>query len=196
MKKLILLLTAFLLTIPLVQAQETRIGLKGGVNFSDLSNTKANKDKIRYKLGSHAGAFLYIPMSSPFFAIQPEIIYSRKGYENTGQLVEIRDNQENLLYSAQNGGLVRLNYIDLPVMFTFKSSIIIFEIGPQVSMLVGVRDDSFVQQTFPDGTVVNTPLTRFSRRAVRKIDLGLATGFRLQTENGASMGIRFNQGFL
>jgi len=133
-----------------------------------------------------------------YFSIQPELIYTRKGYENHSLPAEIHDNQGNLLYSAKSGGLVKLNYLELPVMFNFKTGIIVFEIGPQLSYLVGVKNEAVVIQTLANGSVITAPdeLRQYDDKKVRKIDVGIATGFRLETDNGVGMGLRFNQGFI
>jgi hypothetical protein len=180
-----------------VRAQEFRFGVKGGFNYSDINGKNLDKNSHRSKLGWHAGAMVNIQYpGNTYFSIQPELIYTRKGYENYSLPFEIRDKNNNLLYTAQEGGLVRLNYLELPVMLNFKTGIIIFELGPQFSFLVGVRDESLLQQTFVNGTITTTPLNHFERAGTAKADVGLATGLRLQTENGVSLGVRFSQGFV
>lgn len=198
MKKLCLL-TFLWCSCLVLQAQEFRYGLKGGFNYSDINGKDLDKNAHRSKIGWHAGAMLNIQYpGNNWFSIQPELLYSRKGYENYSLAAEVRDGNNTLFYKAQEGGLVRLNYLDLPVMLNFKTGIIIFEIGPQVSFLVGTRNDAIVEQTFADGTEITRPsnFRRFDEDRVRKLDLGFATGLRLETGNGVGLGIRFNQGFI
>ncbi len=198
MKNVLLLLLLALLTLP-IQAQSFRFGAKGGANYADINGKDLNKDSHQNKLTWHAGVMTNIQYpGNTYFSIQPEILYSRKGYENTGPETELKDNQGNLLLTEQSAGLVGLHYIDVPVMFNFKSGIIIFEIGPQVSVLTGVQNEAIIRQTYPDGTIQtrNDDFRRFDKDRVRKLDVGFATGFRLETHNGVGLGIRFNQGFI
>lgn len=194
MKKLFLFLIAVLPQLDAF-AQDFRYGVKGGVTYSDISGSDLEDEEHKYKLGWHAGVMVNIKKpASEYFSIQPELIYSRKGYENSSKPFEVRDNNNNLQYSAQQGGIVYLNYLDLPLMLNFKKKFIVFEIGPQFSYLVGYHDNSFLRQTFADGTEQIVPLESF--QDIRSIDLGIATGFRLESESGVGFGLRFNQGFI
>lgn len=179
--------------------QSYRYGLKGGANYTDINGKDLDKNAHRYRLSWHGGAMLNIQYpGTKWFSIQPEIIYSSKGYENYSLPFEIPDNKGNVLYSAQRGGFVRFNYIEIPLMFNFRSGIIVFDIGPQLSYLVSYRNDAVVRQTFSDGTIItaNDDARRFDKSRLRNFDLGLATGFRLETSNGVALGLRFNQGFI
>ena len=193
-----LFLSIFLLIAAFtVSAQSFRFGAKGGANYSDINGKNLDENAHRYKLGWHAG--LMVNMQYPgntWFSVQPELIYTRKGYENFFPANEVRDNDGTLRYTEELGGMARFNYLELPVMFNFKAGIIIFEVGPQVSYLAGSSYEAFVKQTLPDGTVttIEDP-TGFSDEEVQKFDFGFGTGFRLQTQNGVGLGLRFSQGF-
>lgn len=58
----------------------SRIGLKGGVNFSDLYTSDSDKDKILF--GFNAGLFAKLPITK-FLAVQPELYFISKGAELT-----------------------------------------------------------------------------------------------------------------
>ena len=198
MKHLFLLIAFAFLILP-ASSQSFRYGIKGGANYADISGNDLDKNAHRYRLSWHGGALLNIQYpGTKWFSIQPEILYSSKGYENYSLEAEVTDNQGNLLYSEQRGGFVRFNYVEIPVMLNFRSGIIVFEFGPQFSVLASYRNDAVVRQTLPDGTVntVNDDLRRFDKNRLNKFDVGLATGFRLETTNGVGLGLRFNQGFI
>jgi hypothetical protein len=193
MKKLILFLVIVLPQFSAI-AQDFRYGVKGGVNFSDISGNDLDKNSHRYKLGWHTGIMVNIkPIANTYFSVQPELIYSRKGYENYSSPFEFTDQGNKL--TAREGGLVWLNYLDLPIMLNFKTGFLIFEIGPQFSYLVGARDESLTRYTFND-TEVTVPNDRFDKSGVNKFDVGIATGLRLESSNGVALGLRFNQGFI
>ncbi|MBK0403407.1 PorT family protein [Adhaeribacter sp. BT258] len=197
MKKLLLpALLIFFTTF--ASAQSFRFGGKGGLNYTGLTAQGTNENAFENKLGWHAGLMVNIQYpGNTWFSIQPELLYTRKGYENFSDPVEIRDSQQNLLYSEQQGGLVRLNYLELPVMFNFRLGLLFLDAGPQLSYLVGYRNEAFITQTFPDGseTSQDSPVRQYSKDRLRTFDFGLAGGLRLQTLNGAALGIRYSQGF-
>ena len=197
--KHLFLFFAFAFLTSAANCQSFKFGLKGGANYTDINSKDLDKNAHRYRLSWHGGAMVNIHYpGTDWFSIQPEIIYSSKGYENYSLSADVVDNKGNVLYSEQRGGFVRFNYIDIPVMFNFKSGIIVFEIGPQLSILASYRNDAVIRQTFADGTVitVNDDLRRFDKDRLRSLDIGLATGFRLETSNGVGLGLRFNQGFI
>src|SRR5690554_5058966 len=76
MKKLFLLVVAIAITTTVSQAQEVRIGAKGGVNFATFSGDDLGDVKSR--TGFHIGGLVEIPVSEKF-AIQPEVLYSSQG---------------------------------------------------------------------------------------------------------------------
>lgn len=198
MKHLFLILAFAFFTFA-ANCQSFRYGIKGGANYTDISGKDLDKNAHRYRLSWHGGVLLNIQYpGNKWFSIQPEILYSSKGFENYSLPFEFTDNKGVVLYSNQRGGFVRFNYVEVPVMLNFRSGIIVFEFGPQFSVLAGYRNDAVVRQTLADGTVItaNDEARRFDKDRLRKIDLGLATGFRLETSNGVGLGLRFNQGFI
>ncbi|MFC5271155.1 porin family protein [Adhaeribacter terreus] len=197
MKKLLLLALLAFSGVE-AMAQDFRFGAKGGLNYSGLTAKGINEKGFDNKLGWHAGLMVNIQYpGNTWFSIQPELLYTRKGYENFSDPVEIRDGQQNLLYTEQQGGIVRLNYLELPIMLNFKLGLLIFEAGPQLSYLVGYHNDAFITQTFPDGSDSSTdsPIRQYSQDRLHNFDFGLAGGLRLEGSNGAALGIRYSQGF-
>jgi len=196
MKKLLLpALLAFFTTV--ASAQSFRFGAKGGFNYSDINGKNLDKSH-REKLGWHAGLMVNIQYpGNDWFSVQPELIYTRKGYENFSDKTEVKDQSNNLLYTEQQAGLIGLNYLELPVMFNFRTGILVFEAGPQVSYLVGFKNDAVTNQMSADGSETNTPsqFRRYSEDRLNKFDYGFATGLRLEAENGAALGVRYSQGF-
>lgn len=193
MKKLFLFLIAVLPQLDAF-AQDFRYGVKGGVTYSDISGKDLENDSHRHKIGWHAGIMVNIkPIANNYFSVQPELIYSRKGYENYS--LPFESTSQGTTITAQKGGLVYLNYLDLPIMLNFKTGLIIFEIGPQFSYLVDFRDESFTRFTTKNGEE-SFVYTHFPKQGINKFDAGIATGFRLESSNGVALGLRFNQGFI
>src|SRR5690348_10557010 len=64
----------------ITNAQKASFGLRGGVNFYNLTGKYANGDKLDYKIktGFNVGVNAEIPIGIDFY-VQPGIIYSGKG---------------------------------------------------------------------------------------------------------------------
>ena len=113
--KSIIISACMLLLIKGAFAQHVEYGIKGGVNFSNISNDAADT-KADTKTGFHLGGLAHIHLTRSF-AIQPEIVYSTQGAE----------------YSD---GKLKLNYINVPVLaqYMFGRGFRL-ETGPQLGIL-------------------------------------------------------------
>lgn len=98
MKQIILFLALFVGAASLVYAQSSPIsvGLKGGLNFANLSGDNVNTDS---RTGINFGAFLTYSVKETF-GVTGEINYAQKG---------ARDANSNL----------NLNYLEVPVHFSY-----------------------------------------------------------------------------
>lgn len=100
MKKLLFSL-CLLLTVGVVanQAQaQAGFGIRGGLNIANLNDTDADVDS---RTGLMVGVYAnYLIPNSPV-VIQPEVLYTQKGYE-------------------QNDNTVKLDYIEIPVLAKFN----------------------------------------------------------------------------
>ncbi|MGZ3901627.1 MAG: porin family protein [Bacteroidia bacterium] len=190
MKKILILLALSASITPNLNAQENQtdfrtkcmMGIKGGANYSNVYDSHGDAFRTDPKLGFAAGAFLAIPIGR-YLGIQPEILYSQKGFKATG----------NLLGSSYN--LTRTsNYVDIPLLFAFKPSEFITVLaGPQYSYLVSQKNQ------FKNATTSIDQETEFDNDNVRKntlcftggvdltlkhIVLGARVGWDVQNNNG------------
>lgn len=83
-------------------ARTIRLGLKGGVNLSNLYTD--NADKQRTLLGFNAGLFAKLPISK-LIAIQPELYFITKGAEVTYNNPFV-----------QGAAKFRYNYLEMPIL--------------------------------------------------------------------------------
>jgi opacity protein-like surface antigen len=97
MKKLLLFAVFAVLALN-VQAQDFRIGAKAGANFASLNGDDADDAKGRASV--HIGGVARIGLSE-MFSLQPELVFSSQGYK---------------VNFPGEDGVVRLNYINLPIM--------------------------------------------------------------------------------
>lgn len=98
------------------QAQENEFAIKGGLNYSNL--TGDDVDNLDSRVGFHLGILYHLGISDDF-AIQPELLLSTKGAEETN-----------------------LMYLDLPVLaHVHITESFSAHFGPQIGFLLSAKDD-------------------------------------------------------
>ncbi|HYC85882.1 MAG TPA: porin family protein [Chryseosolibacter sp.] len=163
-----------------VQAQEKpRVGLKGGLNLSNLYVNEANDEKARF--GWHAGLYTQL-FSSGAFAIQPELNFSTKGtgitYAYAGPGGVSVDHDQN----------INLSYIDIPVLAVFKlGEAAEIHAGPYWSYLVHAE----IRNNEGDP---NNEFDDVDRKNFDKWDYGLVGGIGFNLGESAQLGARYNYG--
>jgi hypothetical protein len=190
MKKIALLLLAGL-SFSYAQAQSAKIGLKAGANYSNIAGDLQNEAVYQNKFGFNGGLTANFALTSDnFLSIQPELLYSQKGYQ-------YRDEEYTSLHPLRLGQKVKskgerhFNYLDLPVLLKINAGGLYFEGGPQLSYLVGIRDNTETKYT--DGTKVED-WQEIDKDNLAELEIGYAAGLGFQATNGVSLGIRYNGG--
>jgi hypothetical protein len=162
MKKIILSLSLLVGVVGAASAQDIRFGVKAGVNYSTI--TADNTDGIQSKIGLQAGGLVNFGLSD-LISIQPEVLYSQKGYQS----------------EEDSDVKVKMNYIDIPVMVKVNAGGLFFEAGPQLGILAGAKlTDGSTDVDIKEG--LNT------------VDFGYAVGLGYQLESGPMLGLRYNGG--
>lgn len=120
MKKLSLMAVLLLAASAMyAQRSTTHFGIKAGVNLANLEIENAADGD--HRTGFHVGGLAHIHVS-PHFAVQPELMFSTQGREQTVGGVKYRTN---------------LSYINLPVLAQYMAgSGFRLETGPQLGILV------------------------------------------------------------
>ncbi len=129
MKKLMLAII-FMVIAKIGLSQGVSFGIKAGTNYSNIYSTGLKTD---FKQGFHAG--VYGKINAIIFAIQPEVLLSKRGYTETN----IRD--------------ISMYYIDVPIMFKMKIfPAVTIDAGPQFSYLLTETIDnlSITNPVMPD----------------------------------------------
>jgi len=138
---------------------QIHIGAKVGLNYANVYDSKGEDFNADPKIGMALGAFLSIPIGT-YIGIQPEVLYSQKGFKATGRLL------------GANYEFTRTTtYIDIPLYFALKpSEFITLVAGPQFSYLIS-RKDVFK-------TTANTfeQEQEFENDNIRKNTLGASVG--------------------
>lgn len=142
---------------------ELSIGVVGGANFSNLYDTKGQNFVANSLVGGVFGGFLSIPVGT-YLGLQPEVLYSQKGYSGTGTL------PDGSPYSYTD----RTNYLDVPILIQFKPVENLYLLGgPEYSYLLS-RD-----YTFTNGVTSSTTQQEFQNDNIAHNVFGLMFGIDL-----------------
>jgi Outer membrane protein beta-barrel domain len=170
MKKLILMTAIIAGVSGKIYAQQTRdefsFGLKIGSNYSNVYDSQGSQFVADGKYGLAAGAFLSLPLGK-FIGIQPEVIYSEKGFKASGAFL------------GSNYSVTRTTtYIDVPLLLAVKpASFLTILAGPQYSFLIK-QDNNFSSSL---ATVDQQKI--FDNDNIRKNVLGLTGGVDINLSN-------------
>ncbi|MEN9906995.1 MAG: hypothetical protein RLZZ540_136 [Bacteroidota bacterium] len=176
MKNLILAGMICLSFVSFTKAQtlSPSVGIKGGVNFSNLYTEDVDDNNILTSF--NAGLYVNLPVSSGV-SIQPELNFSRKGSE--------------LVYDnafASGTTRIKLNYLEMPVLLKLNvTPNFNIHFGPYAAYLIDGKatnesnDGSF---NFEDN---------ISNDDLNKWDYGLSGGVGLDF-GSTSLGVRYNYG--
>lgn len=123
MKKIILLAIA-ILAFGFANAQQTRFGVKGGLNITSFSGDNDSEALVGFQLGGFAEIKIIERL-----AIQPELLFSTQG----AKFSRIGNNNDIDL---------KMNYINIPVLAKFYvTKKFTVEAGPQLGFLVSAKSD-------------------------------------------------------
>lgn len=153
-----------------VNAQDNRekisLGVKAGLNYSNVYDSDGEEFNADPKVGLAGGVFLAIPIGT-FMGIQPELMFSQKGYQSSGNVLGFD-------YTMKR----TTNYIDVPVMFALKPA-------PGLTLLLGPQYSYLLKQT----DVLDTPITNtvveeeFNNENIRKNMMGIVGGIDISSSN-------------
>ena len=181
MKKIALLFILGL-SISFAQAQ-AKFGIKGGLNYSNLSGDLTTEEANQSKVGFLGGIVANFPLSSDnFISIQPELLYSQKGYQ-------FRDDEVNIGGATYRfKGKRNFNYLDLPVLLKVNAGPIFFEGGPQASYLLGIRDNTERELNGND----DKTWAKVEKDNLAELEIGYVAGLGFQAPMGVGIGLRYN----
>lgn len=162
MKNLYIALFALFTTLG-VSAQDTTFGLKAGVNFAKIGGDDINSGDVEGLTAYHFGLVAEFGVSESF-SVQPELLYSVKGYSF-----------EDFGNSDTD---VKLNYISIPVMAKYYiADGVSLEAGPQIGVLVNAKSGDEDIRDFING-----------------LDYGVALGFGYKFDGGFNVSTRYTLG--
>ena len=168
MRFLLIMSMVFLSTSSILA--QVKLGVKGGVNIVNVYDGPVSPDiNNQYRVAYHGGVYGQYEIDNRF-AIRTELLYSKKGCRSVNPTGKAN---------------VNLHYLNLPVLAEYR-------IQEQFSVLLG-----------PELGYLLSAKSRFDNQRVnigwlwdRKIDLGMATGFRYQVNKDVDLGLRYTHGLL
>ncbi|WP_046757089.1 porin family protein [Kordia jejudonensis] len=181
MKKCIATIIIIFACIFTINAQNVKYGVKAGLNFSNLEIKLSDdfeeddSEDINGKTGFYFGGFVDISISEKF-SIQPELLFSIEGGEDTG-----------------------INFVNVPIMAKYYiTSGLSLQAGPQIGFLVSAEDDAdeFLKSTnfgLNAGLgfdLKETGIFFDARYNFGLSDIGDATGFEVNTK-GFQIGVGY-----
>jgi hypothetical protein len=166
MKKYCFLVVAFIAGNLSARAQ-VEIGLKAGMNVNTVKYRKAEPNTA--SIGFNVGVLTQITVNKSFF-IQPELLYSVKGYRST-------------LVGYNGYTTSRLNYINLPILAGFP-------ISQQLAFLIGPEFGYMVKAAYKEGGATLNATDLYQR-----FDWGLDLGATYKFTPALGVEVRYNYGF-
>src|SRR5436190_395490 len=169
MKKLILAAGIIAISAGLnaTNAQQTKLGVKGGVSFTGVSSLSGND-----RTSGHVGLFLQSKINQNW-AFQPELLYSGQGQHYTNDLDQRK--------------VLSLDYLQLPLMVQYYPAPKVYlEAGPQVGLLLS-------SQTKDAGTGNHN---KSNDDNYRSADIGINAGLGVNITNRIGIYGRYTQGLM
>ena len=170
------MLMTFALGMLTIAARAQYVGIKGGMNLSNLNIDNVNDENMR--MGYHFGGYLNLPISDAF-AIQPEVLYSTKGAK--------ADYNYDLgfLGSVEGNAQIKLDYVDIPLLGVFSvGDNFELHLGPYIGFLANSKYE-FEGTVEEEGDLDND--------SFKNMDFGLVGGLALNF-SALQVGARYNYG--
>jgi hypothetical protein len=165
MKKISFVCISLLFTV--YASAQIQFGIKAGLNLTTINFSGLYSSTPGWKSSFDAGMIAAVPLSENFF-IQPELMYSGQGFEQS---------------VAGQSGLYELGYLNLPILFKYQHESGLFaETGPQIGFLLHA-------DTEIAGISSNT------KDAYQSTDFSWVFGFGYRfTKTGLGIDARYNLG--
>ncbi len=146
--------------------EKFHVGLKAGLNYSNVYDEQGAEFNADAKFGLVGGLFLGIPIGK-YLGVQPEVLISQKGFRGNGSIL-------GSSYSFTR----TTTYVDIPLQFQLKpSEFITLLAGPQFSYLVNQRD------VFTNTIVSYEQEQEFKNDNIRKNIFGVVGGIDINLKH-------------
>lgn len=145
MRKLLVLAVVILVAANVKAQMDITIGPKGGFNVTNISNWDTKN-----KFSMHVGGFAELRIND-FFAVQPELLYSRQGARDKENGVKTR---------------LRVNYLNIPILAKlYVLDELSVDLGPELGFALNGKykiKDGDKTTTYKLSSEVNTVAVNFA----------------------------------
>jgi hypothetical protein len=139
--------------------ENVQLGLKAGMNFSNVWDEQGQDFEANTKAGFAGGVFLGIPITK-YLGLQPEVLVSQKGFQGSGTLL-------GTPYSFSR----TTTFLDIPLQLQVKpAKYVTLLAGPQYSFLLHQKD------LYTFGANSSEQESEFENDNIRKNILGFVVG--------------------
>jgi hypothetical protein len=178
-----------------------QFGIKVGINNSNVYDARGEDFVANPIIGPVFGGFLSVPLCT-VLGIQPEILYSSKGYAGSGAVGPQESSSvistttvkgsSGIAVTGAGGGIPdyysfinQLNYIDIPIMLQLK-------ILPGIYLLGGLEYSYLLSRTytFTNGVTTETTQQQFQNDNIRRNVFGVIAGIDLNLNRKFTLGGR------
>jgi hypothetical protein len=187
MRRIMMIILAGATMVNIVSAQDNStdlhdkitFGLKAGANFSNVYALKGEGFVADPKFGFAGGVFLAIPLGK-YIGLQPELLFSQKGFKATGKILGI------INYEFTH----TTSYIDVPLLLALKpGDYFTLLFGPQFSYLVKQKDvfaNTSLTQNFNNDNLRKNTFCFLGGADINvgQLVLSLRTGWDIQDNKG------------
>jgi hypothetical protein len=203
LKKYLSIMVIFFCSLLAGNAQNFSIG--AGVNFGGpLPTETVENSEGKPILGTNIGVSYSIPLSKRF-SFNPALYYSLHGVDYSQNftrdtlitvVINNQSGQVPSFYTAYITGGMRLHYIDIPLLVTYRIGKSQIMFGPYVSVLVGGKDAGKVRVVIGTGGFLEDFHDEFNNfNAIRKVEQGLMIGSTIPIYKNLSIESRISRSF-
>ncbi len=152
---------------------DVTFGVKAGLNISNVYDTNGDNFVATAAFGFAGGGFVTIPLGE-YFAIQPEVLFSQKGFKGSGTIL-------GSSYSYER----TTNFLDIPLLAVFRPiKYVSVVFGPEFSFLLSEKNN------FNSVVSNSSQEQQFTNDNIRKNIFGLTGGADLNITDNAVIGLR------
>lgn len=151
----------------------TTFGIKAGLNLSNVYDIQSENFVASSSFGFAGGGFVTIPFNE-YFAIQPEVLFSQKGFKATGTMLG-----SNYTFEKTT------NFLDIPLLAVFRPiKFVSIVFGPHFSFLMSEKNN------FNSALINTMQQQQFTNDTVRENIFGLTAGADFNITDSALIGLR------
>lgn len=144
---------------------QLKFGIRAGINYSNVYDEEGDDFVADSKVGFVGGGFVSIPFGK-VIGIQPEILYSQKGFKATGSVLGFDYDYKQTL-----------TYLDIPLQLQIKPI-------PQLSILAGPQFSYLLNTKYDfNGNTTTQEEDAISEDNYKKNILGFVVGADLNLSN-------------